>query len=156
MRMWATDPSKMCRQHLVAEHRELHMLSGTMQSGKGPSALYVNGLARQQLLIPDQVEYRHDLLVDEMLRRGYRHKTPMPRFDRAFVTLPGRVCPGLSTHELWRRCRDCRLLIDNKYMKELLNVYQCFNDEQCIDRFVRDFEARPTDPATTFAVLPAS
>ena len=50
-----TDPKLLCRAHLLGEHRYLH-------------ALAVRGKS---------VSLRHSLLVAEMRRRGYVHKSPV-------------------------------------------------------------------------------
>lgn len=156
MRQWGIDPALMCREHLLAEHREAHMIAGTLRSAKKPCATYIAGLTARGLLDAPNLEDRHDTLVKEMTSRGYRHRTPMPPFQRAFATEAGYVCVGLSTHELWRRCRACRLRIPEALMGRLLAQFDCRNDPRCLDRMERDFVARPTDPETTFAVAPAS
>lgn len=34
MRMWMLPPQLLCRQHLLGEHKELHMLYGTLKRGR--------------------------------------------------------------------------------------------------------------------------
>ena len=50
MRMWMVPPSKMCRQHLLGEHVEIHMLVGTMRKGKSMQGFYDNRLVDLKLL----------------------------------------------------------------------------------------------------------
>lgn len=76
MRIWDIEPERLCRQHLLAEHRELHALWVILTEGK-------KGFARH----PETARWRgklkalykrHQALAAEMGRRGYRHHTPLP------------------------------------------------------------------------------
>lgn len=83
MRMWAIDPSRLCRQHLLGEHVELHMMVGSLNKGISMEGYYTKGLVDT-----DQIEARHEALVAEMTVRGMRHKSPLPAFvnpHRGFV-----------------------------------------------------------------------
>jgi len=76
MRIWDIEPEKLCRQHLLGEHRELHALWVILTQGrKGfanhPETLRWRGKLRALYL-------RHESLAAEMVRRGYRHGTPLP------------------------------------------------------------------------------
>lgn len=77
MRVWDVHPKHLCRKHLLAEHRELHGLWNilTKHKGKGgysrhPETLRWGG--KQKALY-----MRHEALVKEFARRGYRHLTPL-------------------------------------------------------------------------------
>ncbi len=37
MRMWMVDTKKLCRQHLLAEHSEMHMFAGALAHNHDPS-----------------------------------------------------------------------------------------------------------------------
>ncbi len=76
MRIWDIEPERLCRQHLLGEHRELHALWVILTEGK-------KGFARH----PETARWRgklkalykrHQALAAEMGRRGYRHNTPLP------------------------------------------------------------------------------
>jgi len=76
LRIWDLSPARLCRQHLLGEHRELHALWVILTRDK-------KGFARH----PETVRWRgklkalyqrHEALVAEMARRGYRHQTPLP------------------------------------------------------------------------------
>jgi hypothetical protein len=76
MRIWDLAPERLCRQHLLGEHRELHALWVILTKDK-------KGFARH----PETVRWRgklkalyqrHESLAMEMARRGYRHRTPLP------------------------------------------------------------------------------
>lgn len=79
MRIWDIHPKYLCRKHLLAEHRELHGLWNilTIHSGTGgysqhPETLRWTG--KQKALYK-----RHEELVREFIRRGYRHRTPLDK-----------------------------------------------------------------------------
>ena len=103
MRMWLVDPRLMCSQHLLGEHVELHMLVGSLNRGKN-----IAGFLRDGLVELRSIRRRHEELVVEMQRRGFRHQSPLPAFDRRRA---GSVDPVANLKELARRCHDCRALI---------------------------------------------
>ena len=81
MRIWDVAPEILCRKHLLGEHRELHGLWNILTQGKTgyrrhPETLrWVGRLAA--------LYRRHEALVSEMERRGYRHASPL---DPALAT----------------------------------------------------------------------
>ena len=98
--MWMVDPRRMCQQHLLGEHVEIHMLAGSLRIGRR-----VDGYIRDGLLAPQLMRRRHNALAAEMTRRGYKHKSPLP-------LTPGRRPAGkVSIRRSWRdlkaRCADC-------------------------------------------------
>jgi len=77
MRIWDLHPSKLCRNHLLGEHRELHaMWTVITQKRKGysmhPETIRWKGKLRAMYL-------RHEKLVEEMGHRGYCHKSPLDK-----------------------------------------------------------------------------
>ncbi len=75
MRIWDLPPEKLCRNHLLGEHSELHAVWSILTQGK-------KGYANH----PEVVRWRgklkalyakHDEIVAEMQRRGYRHNSPL-------------------------------------------------------------------------------
>lgn len=81
MRIWDVDPAVLCRSHLLGEHRELHGLWNILTRG-------LTGYSRH----PETRRWdgrlaalydRHEALVAEMSRRGYRHHSPL---DPALAT----------------------------------------------------------------------
>jgi hypothetical protein len=93
MRIWDLPPATLCRNHLLGEHRELHAIWSVISNGrKGyahhPETLRWKGKLRALFA-------RHERLVREMERRGYRHQSPLDRrratgsaVQRLFVTAP--------------------------------------------------------------------
>ena len=77
MRIWDLAPELLCRQHLLGEHRELHGLWSILtRDKKGYSRHPETARWRGKL---KALFRRHEALVAEMARRGYRHHTPLPR-----------------------------------------------------------------------------
>lgn len=77
MRIWDIPPSKLCRTHLLAEHRELHAIWTILtQNKKG----YINHPETKRWIGKLGTLYkRHDEEVIEMNSRGYRHASPLDK-----------------------------------------------------------------------------
>jgi hypothetical protein len=106
MRMWMVEPAVMCDQHLLGEHVELHMLAGTLARKRSIDGFIANGL-----LEPESMHERHLALADEMLRRGFRHKSPLPEVDLAYlpaIAVSARVDAVAAARDLGQRCARCR------------------------------------------------
>lgn len=76
MRVWdQIPPYRLCRQHLLGEHREIHSIWTALTK---PGAGYQNHpeVRRWREFKPGLLR-RHALLVDEMKARGYNHRTPI-------------------------------------------------------------------------------
>jgi len=101
MRMWMTDPALLCRQHLLGEHKECHMLAGCIRRGKTLGRYLTDGLVD-----PTRLRERHDALVAEMVRRGYNHRSPLQEYQ--YGGPPGCVDSDANLVELARRCPECR------------------------------------------------
>lgn len=112
MRMWMIDPTRLCRKHLLGEHNELHMLTGSILKGKS-----LEGFVRNGLLEAHAIAARHEALAAEMLRRGYKHNSPLPAFEDALAAYPEHIrrCTvdvAVAQNDLRARCTDCAALLD--------------------------------------------
>ena len=88
MRVWDVDPSQLCRQHLLGEHRELHGLWNILKRGGGG---YWHHPETQRWVGYDGALWvRHEALVREMSSRGYNHKSPL-------VAIPAVAAPAPIT-----------------------------------------------------------
>ena len=95
MRIWDLVPARLCRAHLLGEHRELHAVWSVLTQGRAgysrhPETLRWKGKLRA-------LYRRHEALVGELARRGYRHQSPLERalatgraVQDVFVDPPGR------------------------------------------------------------------
>lgn len=108
MRMWMTDPRRMCRQHLLGEHRELHTFLSHLKRERS-----IGGYIEHNCLEPLSLGRRHQALVEEMELRGWDHKSPLDFSKGLLRYLPKehreyRVDREKSTQRLFQRCSACR------------------------------------------------
>lgn len=75
MRIWDLSPTELCRQHLLGEHRELHALWQILTEGRRGYAHHPETRRWRGKL--HALYVRHQALVAEMQRRGYRHDSPL-------------------------------------------------------------------------------
>jgi len=81
VRIWDLDPPVLCDRHLLGEHRELHAIWTVLTEGRRGYARHPETLRWQGRLAA--LYARHDALVAEMGRRGFRHASPL---DPALAT----------------------------------------------------------------------
>jgi hypothetical protein len=81
MRIWDIPPEKLCQNHLLGEHSELHAIWSILINGKKGYAYHPETLRWSGKL--KALYLRHEILVDEMKKRGYTHKSPL---NSAFAT----------------------------------------------------------------------
>jgi len=110
VRMWMIQPALMCRQHLLGEHNELHKLLGSIMKGKS-----VRGHTVKFQVFPKHLIGRHNDLVREMQRRGYKHNSELPIHPCLVkvleLTPQHSIPPSLGVDnlaELYSKCSDCR------------------------------------------------
>jgi hypothetical protein len=102
MRMWMVSPELLCRQHLLGEHKEIHMLAGALLKGRS-----LAGHVERGQLDPAKLESRHLAIVKEMRKRGYKHTSPLPYVPK-HGRPKGEVNAGKAYADLLRRCAECR------------------------------------------------
>lgn len=106
-RMWMVDPRQMCYRHLLGEHREIHSLVNSMLKSRWEQVI---GHAKKGQVETRSIISRHQELVEEMLRRGYKHQSPLPEFDPIDM---GEVDREKNLVELARRCEKCKTLMES-------------------------------------------
>lgn len=112
--MWLVQPELMCREHLLGEHVEMHMISGVIKRG-----MSIDGYLNNKLIEPGLIKKRHDELVVEMEARGYRHNSEIPLSQVEIERLVEHYGQGYvdrfgSFTELHRRCEKCRERMEGK------------------------------------------
>ncbi len=100
-RMWNLNPTKMCNRHLLGEHKEMHQAVGTLNSGKS-----VRGHVEMGQLEVHNIRKRHDELVKEMKRRGFKHQSPLPNFK---IFKAGYIDKEFNRLDLRNRCQSCKV-----------------------------------------------
>lgn len=97
--MWGVPVDILCRKHLMGEHVEMHMFVGTINKG-----ISIQGYLDKGLVNPALIKERHDALAAEMLRRGYRHNSPLPSYDCGIFH---KLDIKANALDLFRRCPEC-------------------------------------------------
>lgn len=77
MRIWDIEPKKLCRNHLLGEHRELHAIWNILTQNKKGYSLHPETIRWKGKL--KALYLRHDKLVEEMKSRRYNHKSPLDK-----------------------------------------------------------------------------
>ncbi|MBU2102120.1 MAG: pyrimidine dimer DNA glycosylase/endonuclease V [Candidatus Omnitrophota bacterium] len=77
MRIWDIDPGKLCRSHLLGEHRELHAIWTILTEGKKGYSRHPETLRWNNKL--KALYRRHAKLVAEMQKRSFLHKSELNR-----------------------------------------------------------------------------
>ena len=103
MRMWMINPKRLCRQHLLGEHNEIHKLVGCLKKNKS-----IVGYIRNGLVELHNIRIRHEALVEEMTNRGYRHNSPLHFIPHPEWDVVGRVDKIKSLVDLSDRCPECK------------------------------------------------
>ena len=73
MRIWDIQPKKLCRNHLLGEHRELHAIWTVITEEKHGYSHHPETLRWIGKL--NALYNRHEKLVKEMQRRGFNHNS---------------------------------------------------------------------------------
>lgn len=99
MRVWDVNPGYLNRQSLLGEHTEIHALVSIIENEKRGFAHHPETLRWRRHL--GGLKLRHDLVVEEMALRGYRHHSPVGRsgsgpWPETFVDTPGAQFAILS------------------------------------------------------------
>ena len=107
MRMWMVDPKILCQKHLCGEHLETHMLCGSLKK-----KIKVSGYINNNLFEPKSLKSRHDELANEMINRGYNHKSSLEMNGNEINYLSEneqntKIDLKKSTFELLDRCPEC-------------------------------------------------
>ena len=77
MRIWDIAPSKLCRNHLLGEHRELHAMWTVITENKKGYSMHPETIRWKGKL--KAMYLRHEELVAEMINRGYNHNSHLDK-----------------------------------------------------------------------------
>lgn len=107
MRIWDVKPNILCKKHLLGEHRELHGLWNilTIHKEKGgysrhPETLRWRGRLKALYL-------RHEKLVTEMQKRGYRHLSPLDKKQAKGKTIQDKFVNTVSEQIQILKNKNC-------------------------------------------------
>ena len=77
MRIWDVSPSVLCRNHLLGEHRELHAIWSVITNDRKGYSRHPEVMRWRGKL--KALRKRHEMLVAEMRKRGYEHRSPIDK-----------------------------------------------------------------------------
>jgi len=77
MRVWDVPPNQLCRQHLLAEHRELHGLWNILTKHQGTGGYSRHPETLRWVGKQKALYLRHEALVREFANREYQHHSPL-------------------------------------------------------------------------------
>lgn len=106
MRMWCIDPSLLCQKHLIGEHGEIHKHKHNFIK----KHKITKRIAPIVQIEPENMQKRHDELVLEMLKRGYKHNSPYEQPDLSHLIGKERYAQidiNISINDLINRCAEC-------------------------------------------------
>lgn len=107
MRIWDVSVSKLCRKHLLGEHRELHALYSILLYDKKGYRQHPETL-RWEGKLP-ALKKRHQLLVSEMEKRGYKHNSPL--LDSPGMNSQSKLLQSLEEQEKLLNQKNCECLL---------------------------------------------
>jgi len=100
--MWNVNTDVMCNKHLLGEHVEMHMFTGSINKG-----INMQGYLDKGLVEIHNINKRHKELVKEMKKRGMIHNSPLNFICNNEI---GYVDSIYNLQELNYRCEECRRL----------------------------------------------
>jgi len=110
VRIWdQVPPSKLCRQHLLGEHRELHGLWNAMRrihAGEKRVGYSQHPETKRWLLYVQALMWRHAELKWEMEKRGYKHQSELKLFRVRWLCKTDRPKP-LDDQYAALRAKEC-------------------------------------------------
>ena len=114
MRVWDIHPKHLCRKHLLGEHRELHGLWNILTKHKGKVGYAKHPETLRWVGKQKALYYRHEALVKEFSKRGYKHHSPLDKklavgsgSQKIFIDLINEQCNILKQ-------KPCECFIDDR------------------------------------------
>lgn len=108
MRIWDIPPKHLCHKHLVAEHRELHGLWNILTIHKGQGGYSRHPETLRWVGKTKALYHRHELLVKEFKRRGYRHLSPLDKKLATGKSRQGKLIDSLARQKELLKDKNCR------------------------------------------------
>ena len=110
MRIWDVDPARLCRKHLLGEHREIHALFVILSDNR-PGYRNHPETKRWVGKLP-ALAARHDRVVNEMIRRGYNHHSPLPESPGS--STQNEFLDTVEEQEEMLGAKDCDCLLSRR------------------------------------------
>lgn len=109
MRIWDIAPKKLCRNHLLGEHRELHAIWSVLTKNKKGYSRHPETLRWKGKLAA--LYLRHKMLIEEMKSRQYNHNSNLDyRFANGIKKQSAFVDSPKKQNEILRNKHcDCKV-----------------------------------------------
>jgi hypothetical protein len=116
VRIWDVPASILCRQHLLGEHRELHGLWVVLTDHRQGYAYHPETRRWRGKLAA--LYERHEALVREMTRRGYRHASPLDRRLATGSTIQDEYVDSQVDQFSILRNKGCECRVSSDYCQD--------------------------------------
>ncbi len=106
MRVWDLEPRRLCRQHLLGEHSELHALWNVLTQDRRGYRRHPETLRWEGRLAA--LYARHEQLVAEMVARGFNHASPLdPALAAGSQRVQDEFVDSIADQEALLRRKGC-------------------------------------------------
>lgn len=106
MRVWDLNVGRLCRTHLLAEHRELHGLWNILTQDKSGYRRHPETRRWEGRLAA--LHRRHEDEAAEMARRGWRHRSPLdPALAAGTSAIQSEFVDSLADQRANLRAKGC-------------------------------------------------
>jgi hypothetical protein len=110
MRIWDLPPHILCRKHLLGEHRELHAIWSIITRNKKGYSKHPETLRWVGKL--QALYLRHESLVEEMNKRGYKHKSILDESIANGSAVQTSFLESQESQIKWLKSKKCHCLLE--------------------------------------------
>jgi len=114
MRIWDIETKYLCRQHLLAEHRELHGLWNILTKHRGQGGYSRHPETLRWVGKTRALYTRHERLAREFKRRGYSHCSPLYKKYAAGLARQKVFINTISEQKIILKNKPCGCLLHIK------------------------------------------
>ncbi|KPK98660.1 MAG: pyrimidine dimer DNA glycosylase [Omnitrophica WOR_2 bacterium SM23_72] len=109
MRIWDIEPERLCRNHLLGEHRELHAIWSILTKNKKGYAHHPETMRWRGKL--KALYLRHEKLTGELKKRGYKHNSMLNKIQAVGLTRQNQYVDPIrrQLRKLRRKKCGCKL-----------------------------------------------
>lgn len=111
MRVWDINPKYLCQKHLVAEHRELHGLWNILTKHKGKGGYSHHPETLRWVGKQKALYLRHEALVLEFSKRGYKHHTPLDKRSATLLGIQDVFIDSIKNQKIILKNKKCNCFI---------------------------------------------
>jgi pyrimidine dimer DNA glycosylase len=117
VRIWDIEPGHLCQKHLLGEHRELHGLWNILTLNKRGYRKHPETIRWEGKLAA--LYARHEALVAEMSRRGYRHNSPLDKSLATGASIQNDFVDTPAAQRMLLRAKGCGCFQNRSKLKKV-------------------------------------